>query len=61
MKLRTYKNNYVVRRLTGVNDPTDNYFETLIEAKIFQHHNGGSISERITTADGNYYWAKVRT
>lgn len=59
--MTTYKYKYIVRRLTGVNDPTDNYFETLVEAKIFQHHNGGSISERIIKSDGNYYWAKVRT
>lgn len=50
---------YMVRRLKGVNDPHDDYFETLIEARIFQNHNGGSIWRRVEVSSGSY-WARVK-
>lgn len=51
---------FLVRRLKGVNDPHDDYFETLVEARIFQNHNGGSIWRRITSEYVGEYWARVK-
>lgn len=51
---------YMVRRLKGVNDPHDDYFDTLVEARIFQNHNGGSIWRRITSEYVDEYWARVK-
>lgn len=50
---------YMVRRLKGVNDPHDDYFKTLVEARIFQNHNGGSIWRRMVS-NGAYYWKRVK-
>jgi len=51
---------FMVRRLKGVNDPHDDYFDTLVEARIFQNHNGGSIWRRITSEYIDEYWARVK-
>lgn len=50
---------YMVRRLMGVNDPHDDYFNTLVEARIFQNQNGGTVWKRIIFNNA-CYWAKVK-
>lgn len=52
--------NFLVRRLMGVNDPHDDYFDTLVEARIFQNHNGGSIWRRVKSEYTGEYWARVK-
>ena len=53
------KEKFVVRILKGVNDPHDKYFDNLIEAKIFAHHNGGNVWQLVTMSNNDYYWKKV--